>query len=181
MKRIGWLILAVGLLIVPALARAQQPTFAQTSTNCATAARYGTAAYCIDPSGTYIWNGTGAAFEPLATQGMGSAFGALGDYTTSTPVLWMTTASGAGHFNNLYCTVETLNGGSCSTAPTVNVFDASTSNTGTALTCSATAQSVGTISSQAQTLTWKAGDVIGIYISTVGGTCVAPLFAVSAN
>ena len=93
-------------------------------------------------------------------------------------VVAQTIAVAAGHFTNL---VETSSlGGSCTTAPTFNVFDG-TSNTGTAQLATSTTQTKGTATSHTQTLTFAAGDLIGIYISTAGATCTADTWVVSAE
>lgn len=89
-------------------------------------------------------------------------------------------ATNAGHFTQLNCVNETLNAGSCTTAPTVNVFDGA-SNVGTPLLCSTTVQTKGTQSTAVQTQTFAAGDIIGIYVSTAGGTCLAPIFVITAT
>jgi hypothetical protein len=60
------------------------------------------------------------------------------------------------------------------------VFDG-TSNTGTAVTGSASTQTKGTGTTQAETQTFAGGDHIGIYISTGGATCTTDVFTVSAQ
>ncbi len=84
----------------------------------------------------------------------------------------------AGHFTNLQ--IVTSLGGTCTTAPQFDVFDGTT-NTGTALAATATTQTKGTATNQAETLTFAAGDNIGIYISTAGATCTSDQFTVTAQ
>jgi hypothetical protein len=93
-------------------------------------------------------------------------------------VVAQTIAVAAGHFTNLVITSSL--GGSCTTAPTFNVFDG-TSNTGTAKIATTTTQTKGTATSQTQTLTYAAGDLIGIYISVAGATCTTDTWVVSAE
>jgi hypothetical protein len=108
---------------------------------------------------------------------LNSGVGLLGTLAVNT-VLSSTVAAYAGHFTNLQ--VVTALGGTCTTLPQFNVFDG-TSNVGSTVTANASTQTKGTGNSTAQTLTFAAGDVIGIYISTAGGTCVANDFIVSAQ
>jgi hypothetical protein len=49
------------------------------------------------------------------------------------------------------------------------------------VTATGSTQTKGTGTSTAQTLTFAAGDIIGIYISTAGATCTADLFTVTAQ
>jgi hypothetical protein len=120
--------------------------------------------------GSYVYN---QSFEAPIVGGNGT-FGSL----AVTTVLASYTATNKGHFIQLQSVNAT--GGACTTAPTVNVFDG-TSNTGTAVTCSTSAQTKGVATTQTETQTFAAGDVIGIYISTAGGTCSAPTFTISAE
>lgn len=101
-----------------------------------------------------------------------------GNFPTGS-ILMQATAQKPGHFVTLTSTNLSLNGGSCSTAPTFNVFDGSTN--GTAKIASASAQAQGTATTQAETLPFLAGDTIGLFVSTQGATCLAPTFAVSAT
>jgi hypothetical protein len=112
------------------------------------------------------------------TQGsLSSGLGLLGTLAVNAP-LSSTVAAYAGHFTNLQ--VVTSLGGTCTTPPQFNVFDGTT-NVGSTVTASATTQTKGTGTSTAQTLPFAAGDSIGIYISTAGGTCVANNFIVTAQ
>jgi hypothetical protein len=124
-------------------------------------------------------NSSGTMTETIsATSGtLNSGFGLLGTLAINT-VLASTVANVAGHFTNIQ--VVTALGGTCTTLPQFNVFDGA-SNTGSAVTANAATQTKGTGNSTAQTLTFAAGDVIGIFISTAGGTCVANDFIVSAQ
>jgi hypothetical protein len=131
-------------------------------------------------SGFSLWtNASGTMTETIqGTQGsLTSGTGLLGTLAINS-VLASTVASYAGHFTNLQ--VVTSLGGTCTTLPQFNVFDGTT-NVGSTVTASATTQTKGTGTSTAQTLTFAAGDVIGVYISTAGGTCVANNFIVTAQ
>jgi hypothetical protein len=113
-----------------------------------------------------------------ASQGtMSSGVGVLGTLAVNA-VLASTVAAQAGHFTNLQ--VVTSLGGTCSTVPIFNVFDGTT-NTGSTVTATSSTQTKGTGTSTAQTLTFAAGDVIGIYISTAGATCTLDQFIVTAQ
>ena len=61
------------------------------------------------------------------------------------------------------------------------VAAAASSITGTAVTATSTTQTKGNATVQAQTLTFAAGDQIGIYISTAGATCTTDSFVVTAQ
>jgi hypothetical protein len=94
------------------------------------------------------------------------------------------TASAPCHFVTLNC--QNVSGGSCTTAPTVNVFDYNsgtlTTSLGAAKICSASQQStLGVWTTQAQTLPIAQGDNYGIYVSTAGATCTATNFTVTAD
>jgi hypothetical protein len=108
---------------------------------------------------------------------LSSGIGVLGTLAVNA-VLASTVANVAGHFTNLQ--VVTSLGGTCTTVPIFNVFDG-TSNVGSTVTAGSTTQTKGTGTSTAQTLTFAAGDVIGIYISTAGATCTLDQFVVSAQ
>lgn len=83
------------------------------------------------------------------------------------------------HFT--YLSAINMTGGTCTTAPTFNVFDGA-SNTGTAVLSSATQQTTrGTVTKQLQALSITAMDTYGFYVSTAGGTCTAPIFAVCGS
>jgi hypothetical protein len=132
-------------------------------------------------SGFSLWtNSSGTMTETIAAAGgtLNSGVGLLGTLAINT-VLASTVANVAGHFTNLQV-VTSLGGGTCSTVPIFNVFDG-TSNTGSTVTASASTQTKGTGTSTAQTLTFAAGDIIGIYISTAGATCTTDQFIVSAQ
>lgn len=118
-----------------------------------------------------------------ATEGHVNADGAFGNNTNfpTGSVVFATKTLNAGHVMSLTCNNQTLNAGSCTTAPTVNFYDGA-SNIGTPLLCSNAAQGTrGTTTNSAQTQTFAAGDIIGLYISTQGGTCLAPTFSVDAT
>lgn len=135
-------------------------------------------------TGALLQIGTNGITNNLSVQeghlGNAGAYGNSTNFPTNNLVV-QTTATKAGHFAWLTSTNQSLNGGSCTTAPTFNVFDGS-SNTGTAKTASTSVQnSKGTATTQSQSLTFQAGDIIGIYVSTQGATCTAPTFAVDAT
>jgi hypothetical protein len=114
----------------------------------------------------------------IASQGtITSGVGLFGVSVINT-VIAGTKAAQAGHFTNL--NIITTLGGTCSTLPQFNVFDGTT-NVGTALAATATTQTKGQATTQAQSLTFAAGDQIGIYISTAGGTCTTDQFTVTAQ
>jgi hypothetical protein len=132
-------------------------------------------------TGFSLWtNSSGTMTETIVgTQGtIDSGVGTFGSLAVNT-VIAQGIAAYAGHFTNLVAT-SAVGGGTCTTAPTFNVFDG-TSNTGTAKLSTTTTQTKGTATSQAQTLTFAAGDLIGIYISTAGATCTTDTWTVSAQ
>lgn len=131
-------------------------------------------------TGFSLWtNSAGSMTETLSgTQGTITAGPATFGTSAINTVIAGTLAAYAGHFTNIQ--VITSLGGTCTTPPQFNVFDG-TSNTGTAVVASATTQTKGNATVQSQTLTFAAGDQIGIYISTAGGTCTTDSFAISAQ
>lgn len=114
----------------------------------------------------------------VISQGTISAGPGLFGASALNTVIAGTKASQAGHFTNLQV-IASL-GGTCTTPPQFNVFDG-TSNVGTAVTATATTQTKGNATVQAQTRTFAAGDQIGIYISTAGATCTTDSFVVTAQ
>lgn len=134
-------------------------------------------------SGMALVSTTAGVQSYQATEAHLGNAGAYGNNTNfpSGNIVVQAVATNAGHFTQMTSNNQSLNGGSCSTAPTFNVFDGG-SNTGTAKIASAAAQVTrGTTTQQAETLTFAAGDVIGIYVSTQGATCLAPTFSVDAT
>jgi hypothetical protein len=131
-------------------------------------------------SGFSLWtNSSGTMTETISgVDGTISAGPALFGSSAVNTVVAQTVAAYAGHFTNLVITSSL--GGTCTTAPTFNVFDGTT-NTGTAKLATATTQTKGTATSQTQTQTFAAGDLIGIYISIAGATCTTDTWAVSAE
>ena len=110
-----------------------------------------------------------------------NVFGNSSNYATGQQIAGGTAATPC-HFTSLNC--QNVSGGSCTTAPTVNIFDTSgaTTTLGTAKACSTSQEgTIGTFTSQAQTLPMIAGDSYGIYISTQGGTCTTTDFTVTAD
>jgi hypothetical protein len=97
--------------------------------------------------------------------------------TGSAVVLAGTRPSNAGHFTNLQIN---YGGGTCTTAPYVNVFDG-TSSFGTPVQGSTTYQGPGLANNAAQTLAFGAGDNIGIEISTAGSGCSSGFYSISAQ
>jgi hypothetical protein len=131
-------------------------------------------------TGFSLWtNSSGTMTETIsATSGtLTSGVGTWGNSAINT-VLASTVANVAGHFTNLQ--VVTALFGTCTTAPIFNVFDGTT-NTGSTVTAAGSTQTKGTGTSTAQTLTFAAGDIIGIYISSAGGTCTADQYTVTAQ
>jgi hypothetical protein len=82
-----------------------------------------------------------------------------------------------GLFTSLTCINQT--GGTCTRAPSIDVFDIS--KLGIALRCSTSQQTLTTVSTQAETLPFNRDDPIGIYVSTRGADCAAPSFLLSAQ
>jgi hypothetical protein len=124
-------------------------------------------------TGVLVANSSGVAEETL------SISGALGGLTSTAAATLLQTCDvvvSAGHFTTLVITTD-LNGSTCTTAPTFNVRDDTASTTGTA---KAGGTSAGQVS-QAQTLTFAAGDRVCIVRTANGGTCTAPFFGVSAH
>jgi hypothetical protein len=132
-------------------------------------------------TGFTLWTNTaGSMVETLSATSttLTSGVGTWGNSAINT-VLASTVANVAGHFTNLQV-VTALGGGTCTTSPQFNVFDGTT-NTGSTVTAGTSTQTKGTGTSTAQTQTFAAGDIIGIYISTAGGTCTTEQFTVTAQ
>lgn len=129
----------------------------------------------------FYTNSSGTMTETITpvegTISAGTALFGNTSYPIST-VIAQTIAVAAGHFTNLVITSSV--GGSCTTAPTFNVFDGTT-NVGTAKLATSTTQTKGVATSQTQSLTFAAGDLIGIYISIAGATCTTDTWAVAAE
>jgi lysophospholipase L1-like esterase len=124
-------------------------------------------------------NSSGTMTETIrGAEGTISTGPALFGSSAINTVVAQTIAAYAGHFTNLVITSSL--GGACTTSPTFNVFDGTT-NTGTAKLATSTTQTKGTTTNQTQTLTFAAGDLIGIYISTAGATCTTDTWVVSAE
>jgi fibronectin-binding autotransporter adhesin len=87
-------------------------------------------------------------------------------------------ATNAGHFTNLQA-VSTVTP-TCTTPPTFSVFDG-TSNVGTTLTPTTAAQTKGNATNQAETLTFAAGDNIGIYAVSTGTSCTTLNLIITAT
>ena len=92
-------------------------------------------------------------------------------------VIAQAVAANSGHFTNL--TVTNADGGTCTTAPTFNVFDAT--NTGSSVVGSTTKQSYGTATTQAQTLAINAGDLYGVVMISAGSGCSGGVYSVFAT
>ena len=138
-----------------------------------TLALTGNQSMVVKSDGTNIW-----ASCTVTSAGTISTGPSLFGSAALNAVVAQTIAVAAGHFTNLVMT--TMLGGTCTTAPTFNVFDGTT-NTGTAQISTSTTQTKGTATSQSQTLTFAAGDLIGIYISTAGSSCTTDTWVVSAE
>lgn len=102
---------------------------------------------------------------------------ALGNVPVNT-VLASDTVKNPGKFYNLE--IVNQNGGTCTTAPTFNIFDGTT-NIGTGIAGSTTQQTKGVATDQAETLPFNAGDRIGIYLSSAGATCTGTNFLATAH
>lgn len=90
-------------------------------------------------------------------------------------------ATSACHFTKLSC-VDSYNNGTCTTAPSFNVYANTNSTEGTAVNCSNTNQTtLGTFTSQSETLAIPAGDAYGIYVSTASSGCNTSMFSVVAD
>jgi hypothetical protein len=99
-----------------------------------------------------------------------------GQYTSGTLLASFVMAN-AGHFTNLHSANTSTT--SCTTAPTLNIYDRTASTSGTSLVASTAGSIGGTVADQAQTLVWAAGDTVDIKVQTTGGTC-SNIFMVSA-
>jgi hypothetical protein len=126
------------------------------------------------PSGTTL----GGSPIQTASQGTISTGPAIFGSSAVNTVVATTIAGQAGHFTNL--AITSVLGGTCTTAPTFNVFDGTT-NVGTAKIATSTTQTKGTTTNQTQTLTFAAGDIIGVYISIAGSVCTTDTWVVSAQ
>ena len=96
-------------------------------------------------------------------------------YNSSPEALAQATALNNAHFTKLTVTNVV---GSCTTAPTFNVFDTA-SNTGTAITASTSQQLPGTASTAGQTLAITAGDLYGVEMTNSGSSCGATFSVVA--
>lgn len=141
----------------------------------------GSTGFKVDYQGNATALGTissGGNLVLTASQGTISTGPAIFGSSAVNTVVATTIASQAGHFTNL--AITSALGGTCTTAPTFNVFDGTT-NVGTAKLATSTTQTKGTTTNQTQTLTFAAGDVIGIYISVAGSVCTTDTWVVSAQ
>lgn len=102
--------------------------------------------------------------------------GAYGGFASGT-ILMGTTTVNAGHFTNIQ--IINNSASSCTTAPTINVFDGA-SNIGTGIAGPTAQTTRGAAVNGAQTLSFSAGDNIGIYVSNTGASC-PNTFTVSAQ
>jgi hypothetical protein len=120
----------------------------------------------------------GAAYTPFIEAQLGagnSTYGNNTPYVTGFPVVYENFTV-PGHFLHISC--RNVTGGTCSTPPSFNiyVYHGGVQTNGTAVTCSATAQAIGTHTDQAESLPWVAGDEIGAFISNQASGCNAPNF-----
>lgn len=119
------------------------------------------------------------AIEFQLVQGL-NTFGNNTSFATGLPVAFETPING-GTIQHLSC--RNISGGTCSgAAPTFNVYKihSAVETDGTPLTCSTTQQGKGVESLQTEAMTYVPGDEIGVYISTQGNGCNAPIFDVDA-
>lgn len=126
----------------------------------------------INSKNGYYNNGNSAVEGALQVSGL---LGAATSTASATLKVACTTMVNAGTFTDLSCTTDFLT--ACTTAPAFNVRNNTGSTTGTAKSCGTAAGVV----SQAQTLSFNAGDQICIVRTTNGATCTAPGFQVSAH
>lgn len=82
----------------------------------------------------------------------------------------------------LHLSCANLTGGTCSTAPIVNVYvnHSGVLTYGTTLTCSTTIQPAGTVSDLTENLSFVAGDTVGLVISTIGSNCNNTIFDIDS-
>lgn len=109
--------------------------------------------------------------------------GGINTYGTygATTFLGGTVTVNAGHFTNLEVVNTSLT--TCTTAPTINVYDDTLSTTGTSTVGSTTGNVAGTGSARVdtgQTMPFNAGDKIAIKIQTQGASC-SNFFTVNAQ
>jgi hypothetical protein len=102
--------------------------------------------------------------------------GTMGNYSTGNAACQFPMQYG-GRFIKMTIQNVSLSGGSCTTAPTLQATDGA-STVGSTQLASASAQAVGTVTTVNYTPanTFAAGDIIGVEVSTTGGTRVAPIF-----
>lgn len=127
------------------------------------------------PGSTNYLRGDNTWNIPASQGTISSGWVAVGT-TGANVVIGGTTPGQAGHFTNLQIV---SGGGSCTTPPFFNVFDGA-SSVGTPKQAIAAYQSPGVATNQSQSITFAAGDNIGIFISTQGITC-SNFFSVSAQ
>ena len=125
-----------------------------------------------------VWAGTAA--NPsigtwIAEQGTIGFDGELGGMTTS--AVKAAKMTNAGHFTELVCTATLT--GSCTTNPERNVYDVTARTSGPPT--SGLTTSVATLVTEAESLTFSAGDTIAIGISSAGSACTAPLYSCTAT
>lgn len=132
----------------------------------------GPAAGCLLMSGSALPK-SGQESEPLTYTGL---LGGLTSTAGATLYQACTTMSNSGVLNLLTLTND-LNGATCTTAPTYNVVDVTQTTAGTAKAAGTSAGAV----TQAETLTYSAGDQVCLVRTVNGGTCTTPLFNVTAH
>lgn len=132
----------------------------------------GPAAGCLLMSGSALPK-SGQESEPLTFSGL---LGGLTSTAGATLYQACTTMSNSGVLNLLTLTND-LNGATCTTAPTYNIVDVTQTTAGTAKAASTAAGAV----TQAETLTYSAGDQVCLVRTINGGTCSTPLFNVTAH
>ena len=120
-----------------------------------------------------------------ATYGNNAAATGTQTFTAAQSICAFTMPYG-GRLYQMTISNNSLNGGSCTTAPTFEAYIGGSVQAPTQ-TASASAQALGTVTtvtySTAATPSpaFTAGQIVGVEISTVGGTCVLPEFSVSLS
>ena len=164
------------------------------NTDIATTAAVTTALASYAPLASPTFTGTPAA--PTASSGTNTTqiattafaqasgevvIGSTGNWPffSASKVVAQAIAVNSMHFKSLI--VTNADGGTCTTAPTFNIFDTG-SNTGTAVTGSNTQQAFGTASGTSgnESLAVAAGDLYGVYMSNQGSSCTGGVFSVYA-
>ena len=119
----------------------------------------------------FIFNGSqwgGAAMPSFLTWD-----GALGAFTSA--AVSPAVAACNGHFTQLTCTATLT--GSCTTGPTIDVADITTSTVGVTVSPTTT---VAVLAQSAQTLAFSSGDTIALIQAATTSACTAPAYSCTA-